>query len=803
MIRRLGRQKKIITANTAKRYYATLMMHSFAPKRSIYAFLDLLYNVFCRELDYNYTEADMAICDIIADSFRELILNMRIGEDAVAIGSASYSVKIGLRCLALGDDTRGVFIDLINSALIHIHILSHKDKLLPNNYFEEIMCEWWESKSKDIGLPKPKKGIDSAVTKNTIAVKFVRLDDKVVISIPPIRMNYKEQSSLFVSIYLKDDADPKVSEELTVVGDFIPTSLQFDMELNKVLLDDENINFRIEISTPDEVLFSKRFDAEFILFGERNEILSKVNKPDNYFVYSRAIEKLQVPSDISTYSKNLYNIYPHDGEMLSGQQQSILFVNSQGDGKKENVKLFGDLHGCFWETEGEQYKVFSGHVNLLVSNFNSINGLELFVDGDGVLLSQLECAQDEYTRLYNIEGLLSDGKPYEIFLYSHIQQRELFRVKLVYFEELSIRFSQGVFYGDDIKSVTISNKNNVKELTWGNHETQIDIDIRSGKLIINIPYLKWRIDDKEWHNEPITELVWYKDLVHNGSLLEVSYPSEDADIQIYAVMATQVVSVNKNSSGKFEIGRSVYTNENNQLITFGIKVQQTFKSVHMFNIATQEHFYGEPLMLNADKVIFCPNNFIGESNRTFKITLTKIGHEPISLSSDKLHDGIIPNIGEGIYWVNITSQSGGLFAKKDQSFWQGEFVFGDKDRLLLSNMVYKISPLNGQSLSDSWKIMRTGYYVTNLIRMDGQPNIYTAKLFYSPVDDVRNEIENVDICIIEILSPIAMSILIKDSHGNYTKKLMCDRSGNLSENNFESRFPITITNYHFIEVKNV
>ncbi len=488
-----------------------------------------------------------------------------------------------------------------------------------------------------------------------------------------------------------------------------------------------------------------------MLLGEKNEILSNVNRPDNYFVYAPFIEKLLVPADISTYAKNLYNIYPHDGEMLSGQKRSVFFLNAQENSKKEKITLLGNLHNCVWVINDKRYEVFSGHINLLVSNHDSINGFELFVNNKGILLSQLECIQAESQRVYDIGKLFDENIPYEIYLYSHVLQKELFRIKLVYFKDFNIKFNQNLFYGEDIKKLTILENGNVQELTWENHQDQIEVEIRNGKLIIDIPYLRWCIDDFEWNNAPLTGMVWYKDLFHNGSLLDVSVPYGNEDIQIFAMLANQIVEVKKNLNGKFEIGRCIFANEDKKLITFGIKMQHALQSVKLFEVATQEHFWDEPLIVRGDKIIFHLQNFIGSSSRIFKITLTKIGQEPICTSSDKLIDGIIPNIAEGIYWVNITSQSGGLFFKKEQVFWEGEFTFGDKDRLQLANMLYKISPLNGQALSDSWKMVVSGYYVSNLIRLDGRPDVYTAKLFYMTADKSKQLINNIEICQIEIL----------------------------------------------------
>lgn len=71
LIHSLGYHKKILIANTAKKYWATLMMHAFSPIKSIYAFFDLGYNIYKRDLDFNYTDSDKSVCNLATIRFCE------------------------------------------------------------------------------------------------------------------------------------------------------------------------------------------------------------------------------------------------------------------------------------------------------------------------------------------------------------------------------------------------------------------------------------------------------------------------------------------------------------------------------------------------------------------------------------------------------------------------------------------------------------------------------------------------------------------------------------------------------------
>ncbi|MBW6536775.1 MAG: hypothetical protein K0B11_17340, partial [Mariniphaga sp.] len=55
VISQLGRKHLIPIVLTGKKYYSTLMMHSFSPKNSIFSFYDLCYNIFKKDLEFGFT----------------------------------------------------------------------------------------------------------------------------------------------------------------------------------------------------------------------------------------------------------------------------------------------------------------------------------------------------------------------------------------------------------------------------------------------------------------------------------------------------------------------------------------------------------------------------------------------------------------------------------------------------------------------------------------------------------------------------------------------------------------------------
>lgn len=121
-------------ADVHKKYYATIMMHSFAPFKSLSAFFDLIYNIYKRDLDFDYTDVDKDICNRIADIFCQVAQKLGGKNVDLSLGSSSYGIKVGLRCMALGADTREYFITLVEKVLHAINSLYHGENISTDDY---------------------------------------------------------------------------------------------------------------------------------------------------------------------------------------------------------------------------------------------------------------------------------------------------------------------------------------------------------------------------------------------------------------------------------------------------------------------------------------------------------------------------------------------------------------------------------------------------------------------------------------------------------------------------------------------
>lgn len=798
----LNRTKKILIADTAKKYYATLMMHALSPFNSISAFLDLAFNIYKRDLDYNYTNSDRWICETATDGFCSVAQKLGNSNVDISIGSSSYGIKVGLRSLALGHSTRTDFVNLLDKAFCGINNLRHDIALSEEDYFTYLLRLWWSKKSEK-EVESKSSNDEHETPEQQFFVKFIRKDSKVYLRIPPRRRNFCESINLWVSIYVGEEQKPVESREVfTRTGVFTVISDPYEIELNDLLGNAEKIQLRVEILENGKVALNKTVDEDFLLFGNENEITAKVLKADNYFVYSLSIDNLQTPKEIYTVVKNLYNIYPNIGETLSGTTKQVVFMDKSAmQSNDSKIQIVGEVQNCAWTYHDTQCKVFCNPIKLFVPSHMSVNGLDLRINGDTTILSTLNYDIEEGYLIYDITNLIPKHTPCEFVVFSYSNEKELVREDIVSIQGLHIQFSKSVYYGNDERQVRLCYRNEFRDLTWEQYDNEVHCAVCNGRLSVQIPRLKWKIDENEWHYGPIENKIWYKDYFHNGSVLYVDAPTSFDNIKLFCVGDGKEEEIPYNSLIKrFEIGRFIFSNEGRRDCLFLLKFSVGEVSREICDVVTAEGFTQLPPLIVDNGILHFIGDkyFVGEKRSYFDICLKSIGRDNKNYKSSDLTDGIIPNVEEGIYWVEVSATSGGLFDSRKKVYWKDEFVFGDKEKLKLSNLVLKINPIYGMTKSDSWKWFQSGYYISHLVRDDNDKK-YSAELYYLDPSGKKSYVDGVDKCNVIIDSAKALSIFVDDVSGN-SIQLKIGSNGDIKGPQSPTGFSIFRYNY---EVKNV
>lgn len=743
----LGKNSNIPVVTSGQNYYATLMMHSFAPKDSIYAFFDLCYVIFKKDLDYGFTRDDEWLCEIVAAEIAKVLSHGYREDKKVSIGSSAYSIKIGLRSFALNENLSADFIKLIRDSFYQINKLFNRELVSENSRLERCIVEWWKNKteSEKLSDETARKKRVSTVSKQNITATYIRNDNEVFLCIPSIRLD--DDNTIMRLLVFVDGEQVRSEEMRTKRGELVVATKQKEFELNDLLNRHDSINVRIEIQENGVVIFDSEKNKttslyrEFILFDGEKEVFSQINKPTNYFVYSKDIDALKsTPSNLTTFGTNLYNIYPSAGESLIGEIKQVYFDNKERVDRLGKIAcLIGNLADVEWLLDDISCVVYGNRVKLMIPEYLNLKALELRIDRKSYKLQNLKYEQVEnncYQYGLIALGLIYENEPIEISLYSYEREVALLTETIIVLPNLDIQFNNSFYYGSIERKVTITTDNESQEFSWTNQDNEVKCSLNGGVLLIKIPYFRWRIDSREWHNEPINRKLWYKEFLANGDLLEIDIPKEDEEIKVYGKADVRPFEITKNQYERFEIGRAIYANEGEKDIS--VYCSNLRERFDLFHAATKEQFIDNPLIYRNGKVYWdVENTFVGESHNEFFLIVKGEGNNNIRTKIGKKNVEF-NNIGEDIYKVKVKIKDKNIFSREEnyQLIFEGELIVGKPEKFRFKNKMLCIKEISA-SFSDgvncNWRRPSSTYVIRDLQYMEesyqGQTNgFYIGKL---------------------------------------------------------------------------
>ncbi len=683
-----------------KKYYSTLMMHSFSPKSSIYSFYDLCFTIYKRDLDFGFTKEDEWQCERFALKIASFLDSGYREDKKVTIGSSVYSIKIGLRSFALNEDLLIDFVYFIKDALYKINRLFYREPISTNTRLERYIVEWWNNKieSEKVSDDTPQKRRVPTVSKDNIVAKYIREDNSVFLCIPSVRLD-DENNKLKLKIFV-NEVQIHSEEIKTKRGELVVTTKHVELELNDLLNFYDNINLRVEIEDNSSVVFDSErnkatsLNREFILFEGEKEILSHINKPTNYFVYSKNIDTLRkIPDELTTYGPNLYNIYPIAGESISGEIKQVFFIDKTKNANIGKIPcLIGEIQNVEWVFNDVSCIVYSDSVKLLIPEDFNLKSLELRIGSNAYKLQYLNIEKIEsgcYQFGLRALDLITDNHPTEINLYSYDKELTILSEKIIVLPNLELQFNHSFYYGDVERKLSIRNGGEAIEFTWSNQDNEIRCPFNDGMLLMKIAYLRWRINNNEWHSEPINRKLWYKDFLVNGDILEIDNPNENDDITILGKINGESFEIVRNQNGNFEIGRAIYANENITDISVNFILGK--EMFEIFTVSTKEHFIANPLTYNDGKVFWNPEDtFIGDESNEFFLIIKSADNNFQSKIDYKKRE--IKNLHNDRCIIQVKNKDKNIFSKAEnyQLIFEGELLIGKEERLITYLVKYNI-----------------------------------------------------------------------------------------------------------------
>lgn len=653
VIDRLGKSNKILYLDgVQKRYYATILAHSFAPQKSIYSFLELCWQLYTKDLNFTYYSGD-ELYHLVSKELKQRFLKEKSIEDDFKLGSEVYSLKAGVKCLAIdAPNEMERFVDLTLSLIDKVF---NGELLDSEKYYESIVKEWWNSKSKTFGQihPQRKHSVTRAISDySNIRPKYLFNGRNVVLSIPSIRLKNNFYDNPHILIFQKGELVDD-QELLTFGSGLSMATKEKELYVDNLLTYDNTLDYELKIIHNRTEIYSSgaSLNRQFILFGNHREILQNQCCPNNYMIYVPKLDALSsYPHNIKKKDYNLYVFAAEDGELVRGSYRTVFFSNEKqhrsiriAADKKSNVKF---LHN------GEYYNVIDGDVRVFVDSNVDIRKYGVRYEKADFRLSDFEIEEHDGERSFLITQLLSVGEPQKISVFNYSTNQVESSFSVVKFNTINIEFDKAIYFDTyDTGQVRFKTEKYDKSKNFSIKNGDVIIPFPNGDIVITPPTLRWKIADMKDQTEFCNDL-WYKTFSNSAELC----------INIPVNMRYQVILSNNTllpecSLNRYRIGEAIYSNISNlDYITIMVKIYEV-EIIPIAVIHIKETFRSLPFIIIDNQLFWDPKKaFIGDENALFTISITDgkkdVFQSSATLTPQKMLLGDI-DIGRYMLFVDI------------------------------------------------------------------------------------------------------------------------------------------------------
>lgn len=722
----------LFVVDEGKKYYATLLFHSLAPKESLFSFFELCWNIFCNELGESFIPENF-IYKKLADRLQELFSEKTEKSDTescqMKLGSNVYSLFLGIKVMAR--DKPNLLAKLIERITCIIDKLFYGQKLDHNiDYLSKLVSEWWTDKKQctfgeDTRTIKRRHAIVTD-EKNIILHFRYNVDDGAVLEIPAFTIDIDSKCDVILRIY--DDADGCFSDEKMHVrtSGLLCSVKPHYVELNSYQL----YKLRLEIIAGKKTVFDSKqtLYRDFIIFSETGkELRHQIIHPGQYSVYCQDSNVLKHCQEVYERSNNIYVIEVNDGDFLKSERYSAFCKDDNSNGNFGMQAAVRD-ELCF-ELNGVPYSVIDGDIHILLSQTTNINDYGVMVNGNRFRLGEFVFEESDEWYSFNFSDICEPGEPFKLMFFLFSNNHFEFELYLIRFEEIELLFDRKYYYGDTYTGNVLFKTVRFDELKeFSSDEDQVIVPFGDGELIVDIPCITWKMTGYDEMSSVIPYPLWYEN-ISNAAQLNVTVPK---GLRKNIILSNQD-SIKVRGNGTFCIGEYLHEHActtEDKAITVFLQIAEG-NLLPLFECCFKEYFLNSPVIISErDYRLTWYNDqyFIGPQNAQFRVDL-KSGLGQIEKSFHNLKKlnffYFTEMSGKCSYDVVYLKQSG--FDVEEQVLLSNEFFAGDERESKYKGKTFKLDRV---LLKNSSVIRPISWIFLDNIYFHKESNRYRCSLFF-------------------------------------------------------------------------
>ena len=773
-------QIRAIDLEGTKKYYATILMHSFAPQASTEAFFGLCWQIYCNDLGFNYFKGD-ELYTIAAKELKKRLSKIS-DDDQFSLGSQTYQFRAGINSLA--KQYPEVMAEQIEKTIYYIDKLFNGGLVETKNQFNCLLVNWWKEVETKLGESKNnREHYDRPISDySLIKAQYISKDGDIIIRMPSIRLN----KNCDINPRLKIFVDGKEFKylQLSLVGSGLTMATKVEeYKLDEMNFASNKVNIRVQLEHNGELIYDSgtSLTREFILFRNGKEVLYSECYPDIYELYILNTSMIKtMPAEAYRISKNRFYIEAKEDEELLINQKHIIFRNKMA---KHNIN-FGLVkrNDLLFYKDNIEYQVVDGDVWVSIEKGTNPKDYGIKIDEGQYKLVDFPHFTNGEVICYTISKLLKPGVPETISLFKFVDGKLKSTIDVVQFTNISISYDKNLYYGEDSKGIAVFHSNRIsKNISFNINQEEILIPFENGDMRIFPPIFKWKFWGEEYQTKPLENALWYKEIpnaakIKIGSSLDFTYR--------VCLSCNCYVPEDKTGINSYKIGEIVYDLAENKK-TFNRAVVfaniENSKPLELFRINLKNYFIDKPYdMFGYHAFAWTPKEvFAGDKNIYFKLELLRYNEtvKTIDLSFKKQVVDL-KELPDGKYHVRISCVPNKGFAKST--------LMEEYDEILGNPMKFKFARkemvIRRVKLADRGRTVDTVPYFIDHIKFlgdKGKSSYFSGRLYVETNSGEKYYLDKMknNYGVLENINPIRIEI--------GEQKNACFIVTNVDENDYE------------------
>lgn len=677
----LERYHRFISPSGTMVYYTSLLLHALAPQKSIDNLLNILFDFYVKNLDFQYVPEDT--------SYKAFVRGMQArwdGDSSTELQLRSDSLMSGLRVLFQARP--GYMAVLCDDLVRKMDLLLRGETLIPQDRWDELLLDWYRRKSSAArsamqGSRRERRIEYVATSAERIYLQYVLQNELVGLQAPRIRL--QETGETRPELILYQDEREIYRKTLSVTGnDLCLTTRSLFVPLEQTGMDpSDRLNIRCRIEYLGSTLYDsgKKLHRSHVVFDQNGTERSV--RSGTIYLFTDDSRNVS-PED----GDGVYRVATHPGQLLRLNLSEVGFVAVDGTEIFTNEQYAGllriypkarPIQGMSVCDQGIRYQIFGGPFSVSIRIPEGENPKQYLLLLDDVQLPLPE-AED---REYSVELPGETARRHRLSVADIVNERIAAELRYVILDAFSWRLDKALYLEtEDRAELTIcigDSEVRVPAQRSVGSDTAVALSPFGGAdYEVELPTVHCSFGGRSAFALP--KRMWWES-VGKEVFCRLSLPAGWT-----GSMMLRTRELPENKDGVIELGnllRSGLAHQTEEPLLLFMRAQDGEIAIEIpTTIVFNPMFLGEPVKKCEGMLTWSPAaDFIGPANAQFRLELrSKKASRTILLGES---DGPLPGTDElpnGRYTYKVFLRPRGLFSREEPLLYAGSCVVGDENK---------------------------------------------------------------------------------------------------------------------------